>query len=234
MHYSPGAPRGNCKLTVPDGRPGEKIGELRKAIIFERYNQPFKVEYSDSTVIDLLREGNERAFEKIFREYFKGLRAYAYTFMKDEEQAEEIVQNVFCRIWEKRSQLKPEGSIKAYLYRAVHNESLNYIKHQKTRAAFQVHYNNNEEQHSGEASEKIMIAELDGHIQKALNDLPQQCRIIFQLSRFENLKYREIADQMNLSIKTVENQMGKALKVLREKLAEFLPIILFIIARLYK
>jgi RNA polymerase sigma-70 factor (ECF subfamily) len=207
---------------------------MMKAIIFEGYNQPFKVEYSDSTVINLIREGNGQAFEKIFREYFKSLHAYAYTFMKDNEQAEEIVQNVFCRIWEKREQLKPDGSLKAYLYRAVHNESLNYLKHQKTRAAFTVHHSNIDEPVSVEASEKLMVAELDGHIQQALNDLPQQCRIIFQLSRFENLKYKEIADHLNLSIKTVENQMGKALKILRVKLAEFLPVILVLIARLYK
>jgi len=207
---------------------------MMKAIIFERYNQPLKVEYSESTVINLIKGGNERAFEKIFREYFKSLHAYAFTFMKDDEQAEEVVQNVFCRIWEKRDQLKTDGSLKAYLYRAVHNESLNYLKHQKTRAAFQVHYNSNEEQPAEQASEKMMVAELNGHIQKALNDLPLQCRIIFQLSRFENLKYKEIADQLNLSVKTVENQMGKALKVLRLKLAEFLPIVLYILTRLYK
>lgn len=206
---------------------------MMKAIIFERYNQPFKVEYSERTVINLIKEGNGQAFEKIFREYFKSLHAYAYTFMKDDEQSEEIVQNVFCRIWEKRDLLNPDGSIKAYLYRAVHNESVNYLKHQKTRADFKVHYNN-DEQTTSEASEKVMIAELDGHIQQALNELPQQCRIIFQMSRFENLKYREIADQLNLSVKTVENQMGKALKVLRTKLAEFLPIVLYIIAWLFK
>ena len=207
---------------------------MMKAVIFERYNQPFKVEYSDSTVINLIREGNGQAFEKIFRQYFKNLHAYAYTFMKDDEQAEEIVQNVFCRIWEKREQLKTDGSLKAYLYRSVHNESLNYLKHQKTRAAFQVHFNNSDDQTASEASEKIIVAELDGHIQKALNELPLQCRIIFQLSRFENLKYKQIADQLNLSVKTVENQMGKALKVLRLKLAEFLPIVLYIITWLYK
>lgn len=191
------------------------------------------MENSESTVINLIKEGNAQAFEKIFREYFKSLHAYAYTFMKDDEQAEEIVQNVFCRIWEKRDQLKTDGSLKAYLYRSVHNESVNYLKHQKTRTAFQVHYSN-EDQTSGEASEKIMTAELDGQIQNALNELPLQCRTIFQLSRFENLKYKQIADQLNLSVKTVENQMGKALKVLRLKLAEFLPIVLYIITWLYK
>src|ERR1700761_1001488 len=198
---------------------------MLKAVIFERYNQPFKVEYSESTVINLIREGDKRAFEKIFREYFKSLHAYAFTFMKDDKQAEEIVQNVFCRIWEKREQLKPDGSLRAYLYTAVHNESLNYLKHQKTRAAFIIHHGNDEPE-TASASEKVMVAELGEHIQKALSELPQQCRTIFQLSRFEHLKYGEIANRLGLSVKTVENQMGKALKLLRIKLAEFLPAII--------
>jgi RNA polymerase sigma-70 factor (family 1) len=231
----PGVPAGQCKLIIaPKGAWLKKLVFSVKPLSLKGHNQPFKVEYSESTIINLIKEGNGQAFEKIFREYFKSLHAYAYTFMKDDEQAEEIVQNVFCRIWEKRDQLNPDGSLKAYLYRSVHNESLNYLKHQKTRAVFQVHYSNSEEQGGNEASEKILIAELDVHIQKALSELPLQCRTIFQLSRFENLKYKQIAAHLNLSVKTVENQMGKALKVLRLKLAEFLPIVLYMIIRLYK
>jgi RNA polymerase sigma-70 factor (ECF subfamily) len=154
--------------------------------------------------------------------------------MKDDELAEEIVQNVFCRIWEKRSQLKTDGSLKSYLYRSVHNESLNYIKQQKNRANLQVYYGGKNEETSAQASEKVMVTELETHIQQALNELPEQCRTIFQLSRFEQLKYQQIADQLNLSIKTVENQMGKALKILRVKLAEFLALVLYILTVLHK
>jgi RNA polymerase sigma-70 factor (ECF subfamily) len=192
------------------------------------------VEYSESTVINLLREGNQQVFEKIFRLYFKSLHSYAYTFMKDDELAEEIVQNVFCRIWERRDQLKTDGSLKAYLYRSVHNESLNYLKQQKNRAALQVNYGDGNEATSVQASEKVMTAELETHIEKALSELPQQCRTIFQMSRFDHLKYQQIADQLNLSIKTVENQMGKALKILRVKLAEFLPLVLYILTVLHR
>lgn len=200
-----------------------------KALIFESIYKPLKVEYSESTVINLLREGNAQAFEKVFRLYFKSLHSYAYTFMKDDELAEEIVQNVFCRIWEKRNQLKTDGSLKAYLYRSVHNESLNHLKQQKNRVNLQVLYSNANEESTSLASEKIMLTELGTHIQQALNELPEQCRTIFQMSRFEQLKYQQIADQLNLSIKTVENQMGKALKILRTKLAEFLILVLYIL-----
>lgn len=203
-----------------------------KPAIFNADIYALKVEYSDSTAITLIKQGSQKAFERLFKDHFKSLHAYAYTFLKDDEQAEEVVQNVFCRVWEKRDQLKTDGSIKAYLYRAVHNESLNYLKHQKVRASFGVYYADEMEQNTGgdePASKKLMAAELQRHIEKAMSELPEQCRIIFQLSRFEQLKYQQIADQMGLSIKTIENQMGKALRVMRQKLAEFLPIILLLL-----
>jgi RNA polymerase sigma-70 factor (family 1) len=199
-----------------------------KAPIFIADFHPLTVEYSDSTVITLLRQGSEKVFEKVFKDHFKSLHAYAYTFLKDDEQAEEVVQNVFCRIWEKRDQLKPDGSLKSYLYRAVHNESLNYLKHQQVKASFQVLYADGLGQADDDTSRKVMVNELETRIRQAMSELPQQCRTIFQLSRFEQLKYQQIADEMGLSIKTIENQMGKALKLMRTKLAEFLMLILYI------
>lgn len=185
------------------------------------------MEYQNNDSLTLIRQGNEAAFERVFKLYFKNLHAYAYTFIKEDIIAEEIVQNVFFRIWEKRDQLQIDDSLKAYLYRSVHNESLNHIKHQKVKSSFQEHYSNHAEA-SNDASATMIASELEIQIQKAINELPQQCRIIFQLSRFEQLKYQQIADQLNISIKTVENQMGKALKVMRLKLVEFLPFLLFI------
>jgi len=199
-----------------------------KAAIFNADFHQLTVEYSDSTVITLLKQGSEKVFEKVFKDHFKSLHSYAYTFLKDDELAEEVVQNVFCRIWEKREQLKTDGSIKAYLYRAVHNECLNYLKHQKVKASFQVYYAREMEQSEDNLSKKVIANELEKQIHKAMSELPQQCRIIFQMSRFEQLKYQQIADQMGLSIRTIENQMGKALKLMRIKLAEFLTLLFFI------
>lgn len=186
------------------------------------------MEYSNSDHINFIRNGNEAAFEKIFKMYFKNLHAFAYTFMKDTDIAEEIVQNVFFRIWEKKDQLQIDDSLKAYLYRSVHNESLNHIKHLKVKNSFQLQYSDHMESSNPDASSNMMASELENDIQKAINELPQQCRTIFQMSRFEQLKYQQIADQLNISIKTVENQMGKALRVLRTKLVEYLPFLLFL------
>jgi RNA polymerase sigma-70 factor (ECF subfamily) len=166
--------------------------------------------------------------ELLFREHFKGLHAYACTIIKEEETAEDIVQNVFFRLWEKKEALPQVSSVAAYLYRSVHNESLNCLKHAKVKQAYQqfaMHHHKEEIQPSGKSS----LHELEHRLEGALNELPEACRTIFQLSRFEELKYREIAERLGLSVKTVENQMGKALRLMREKLVDYLPAALLLL-----
>ena len=202
-----------------------KISLSEAAFSLPRY-QPFRMEVNDSVIIQLLGERNEQAFEKVFKSHFKNLLAYACTMLREEAAAEEVVQNVFYKIWERNEKLSISGSVTAYLYRAVHNESLNYIKHQKVVSIYQTQASNDMKVHTDTASRRVLLKELEAKLQHALNDLPEQCRIIFQMSRFEELKYREIAEKLDISVKTVENQMGKALKVLRIKLADYLVFII--------
>ncbi len=166
-------------------------------------------------------------FEQLFKQHFKSLFAYAYTILKDEAAAEEIVQNVFFKIWEKNKQPDIQTSLKAYLYKAVYHDSLNYLKHLKVRAQHKSHVMHHQKDEDQPASGRLMLKELEEKLRDALNSLPEQCRTIFQMSRFEGRKYQEIADQLGISIKTVENQMGKALRTLRVKLIDFLPFIIF-------
>ncbi len=183
------------------------------------------MELTDVQLTEPLSVSYDQVFEQAFKTHFRGLHAYAYTILKDDALAEETVQQVFYKIWERKERLAIESSVKAYLYRAVYNESLNHLKHRKVKATYQAHVmrtNNSSEQ----GSRKIQAKELEERLRKAMNELPEQCRTVFQLSRFEGLKYQEIASQLHISVKTVENQMGKALKVLRSKLVEFLPIII--------
>lgn len=165
------------------------------------------------------------SIEQEFREHFQGLLRYACAIVKEEVMAEEMVQNVFYKLWKGRDSLAISGSVASYLYRAVHNECLNYQKHLKVKAAHQAHVARTME-HINNAAEKLRLKELEQRLDKALNELPEQCRTIFQMSRFEELKYMEIAGRLGISVKTVENQMGKALKLLRTKLADFLPVLL--------
>jgi RNA polymerase sigma-70 factor (ECF subfamily) len=168
---------------------------------------------------------DEKVFEEFFKTHFKALHSYAYTILKDDVVAEEMVQNVFYKLWEKRDQVDIQTSLKAYMYKSVYHESLNYLKHEKVKSVHQAYAIHSTDHLSEHSANKLMQSELESKIQNALNDLPEQCRTIFQLSRFEELKYREIAEALGLSIKTVENQMGKALKIMRSKLVEFLPAI---------
>ncbi len=181
---------------------------------------------SEQEIIGAIREGNERIFEEIFRKYYQSLCNYANSILKEMDEAEEVVQNLFLSIWEKRSDLEISISLKSYLYRAVHNHCLNRIKHLKVREEYQQYAVNFYDASYESVSQTVMKNELETKIEEAIKKLPEQCRLIFQMSRFEELKYHEIAEQLELSPKTVENQIGKALKILRVELAEYLPLII--------
>lgn len=199
------------------------------ALLIDQQFRSQGMELENQTIGTLLAQRDETTFEQVFKTHFKRLHAYAFTILKDEAEAEEMVQQVFFKIWERNENLSLTGSVTAYLYRAVHNESLNYIKHQKVRSDHKLHiaYSmKNEVEHPGK---KILASEMEKKIHEALNELPEQCRTIFQMSRFDELKYREIADKLGISVKTVENQMGKALKLLRAKLVDFLILVFLLI-----
>lgn len=175
---------------------------------------------------------SKAAFEDIFKSHFKALHAYACTILREDSQAEEIVQQVFFKLWEKRIEININQSLQAYLYRSVHNYCLNHLKHLKVRKNHQAHALYTSSEADPSASKQIVAKELEAKIAEALTQLPEQCRTIFQMSRFEDLKYREIAEKMQLSIKTIENQMGKALKIMRLQLSEYL-MLLFVMSLVF-
>jgi RNA polymerase sigma-70 factor (ECF subfamily) len=195
-------------------------------------HHPPQLEQHEAVTLASLRNGDESAFEKVFKENFKSLYGYAIGLVKNDSAAEEIVQNVFFKIWKKKEQLPPSGLLKAYLYRAVHNESLNLIKHHRVRTSYQMHAVRSGEGYAENASAKVSMAELQRHLSEAMNCLPEQCRTIFQMSRFEEKKCKEIAEELQIAPKTVENQLGKALKILRVKLKDFLPAFVYLFINL--
>lgn len=195
------------------------------ALHIEKQYTPISTAFDNEAIIQLLAKRDENAFEQVFKTYYKKLHAYVCTILKEEAFAEEIVQQVFFKLWERAGNITISGSVAAYLYRAVHNESLNHIKHQKVKANHQLHVAYSMKDHATAAPKTLQAKELEKKIQDTLNELPEQCRTIFQMSRFEEMKYREIADTLGLSVKTVENQVSKALKILREKLSEYLPLL---------
>ena len=124
------------------------------------------MELSETSLVASLKKGDEIAFEKVFKTYFDSLYNYAYTILKNESSAEETVQQVFFKIWDKRESLPDETVLKAYLYRAVHNESLNAIKRQKVRAGYQMYAVSSMEQSTNNTAGKVSMRELQQQLQK--------------------------------------------------------------------
>jgi RNA polymerase sigma-70 factor (ECF subfamily) len=169
---------------------------------------------------------DEQVFEKLFVDWYGPLHAYACSVLKDESLAGEAVQAVFSRLWERREQLRIQASLKAYLYGSVYHECVSWLRREKTRRVYRsrllMRLGKEVDRSMENAFDKAEAGELEQRFQRALDELPGRCKAIFQLSRFSELKYREIAEQLGISVKTVETQMGKALKLLRNKLADYL------------
>ena len=174
----------------------------------------------EEVIVSRLINKDKRAFELVFNEYYSIMVLYATRFMDTREEAEEVVQDVFVKFWEKCDTLAQDSSIKSYLYRSVHNSCLNTLKHEKVKDGYRQHVIQLMETSYQNEFEKKDPDELRNRIISEIEKLPPRCAEIFKLSRFEGLKYQEIAEHLEISVKTVEVQMGKALKVLRENLQD--------------
>jgi RNA polymerase sigma-70 factor (family 1) len=186
------------------------------------------VQLTEQQYWQLISEGDKKAYERVFKTYYQSLCNYACSLLKDIDEAEEVVQNVFFNIWNKREELQISTSIKSYVYRAVHNDCLNKIKHGKVRRMYAEDYKSSMGGGFQDSAKVLEAKELGKQINEAIATLPEQCGLVFKLSRFENLKYSEIAEHLDISVKTVENHMGKALKILRVQLKDYLPLVAWI------
>ena len=168
---------------------------------------------------------DQRVFEELFRTYFMPLMAFSRKILGNEDDAREVVHQVFINLWERREELDLSNPLKSYLFTSVNNRSLNVIRDRKKFSSAEV------PDVAGEwdVSAQIESMELEGKIREAIDSLPEKCREIFEMNRFQGLKYSEIATHLGISVKTVENQMTKALRILREQLGKYLAILLWMI-----
>ncbi|WP_044103120.1 RNA polymerase sigma-70 factor [Neolewinella persica] len=179
---------------------------------------------SDKDLIIRLRAGESATLDELFRRYYVDLCRTALRFVNDEQEAEDIVQNLFIALWEKRAgQQEALGAVGPYLRRAVRNRSLNYLRDRKripvddgdipeTLAAKDL------------ADDELNQDELRDRIHSAIDSLPERCRLVFVMSKLEDMTHKEIAEALEISPKTVENQMTRAYRFLREWLSLFLLI----------
>jgi len=176
-----------------------------------------------------IREDDREAFKNLFDTYYASLCHYASHYLNDDSLSEEVVQELFVKIWEKRKSLDVDTSVKNYLFRATRNGCLNQIQHDKVR---QLHGKKLKEALMSEdpATDYLISPEMILKLEEGIESLPEKRREIFRLSREEGLKYREIAEKLNISVKTVEVQMGLALKTLRQKIGSLI-LLMFLIKK---
>jgi len=172
-----------------------------------------------------MKKGKEYAFDFFFNYYYPGLCVYAQKMISlPEEEARDIVQDVFIKFWNDCKKLDIQFSIRSYLFVAVKNKCFDVLR--KKNRNIKVQEISNEHDFADEAFETYILSELETLFNKSLTKLPERCREVFELSRLHGLKNREIAAKLNLSEKTVENQITKALHVLREELKDYLPLLI--------
>ena len=175
-------------------------------------------------------------FDSIYINNFSRLFLFAKEYVLFDEEAENIVQDIFLMLWEKREALRVDVSLTAYLFTLVKNKCIDFLRHQMVE---QIYSENIQQEYNEELNVKLFALESFDHnfsseedietlLRNAIDKLPERCRLIFIKSRIEGKKYKEIAEELNLSVNTVEGQISIALKKLREELKDYLPLLLFL------
>ena len=184
-------------------------------------------------LLDEIKQGDEKAFEKLYNTYWQSLLNAAIHRLGSQEIACEIIQDVFASLWQRRQELRITTSFSAYLHTALKYKVLDYIRSQRVRDRYVSEIKRVAVPFHNVTAETIAYRETNNVLHKKISQLPEKCRLIFNLSRFEHLSTREIADRLQISPKTVENQIGKALRLLRLSMKEFLSALIFLLTSLF-
>lgn len=186
---------------------------------------------NSSDIIPLLQKGDRKAFEAIYRLYSNNLYIIAHSYIPHQHIAEDLVQEVFIRLWDSRDKLEIRSNIGGYLFKMVRNKCLDHLRKPRRTISIDDGVNLAEKRIllyalEDEGASKLIETELEQSIYEAIDRLPDACKAVFLKTRIEGMKYREAAHELNISVKTVESHMTKALKHMRVYLREFLSIFL--------
>jgi len=187
----------------------------------------------DGPLIEKLKNGDASSFEVIYKSHYRRIFHFALQYLHDEEVCSNIIQDVFSSLWDNREKFTIESNLNAWLFTVTKNKCLKYLREYKS-----------EQKHLGSLGEQrlsiihdalnnldtspMAFQEIEKIIQQTLQSLPSKCRIAFEMSRFEEKKYSEIADEMQISQKTVETHISSALKIFRVALKDYLPLMIFL------
>lgn len=189
----------------------------------------------DFSLFSLVKQGNAEAYKELYDRYWESLFAYTYNCLHLREGAEEIVQDIFLMLWERKYVLTVNSSISAYLFTIAKHKVLNVMRAEKVRKTYASTFSVFLEQKQDNSNEEWQFYnDLEAAIEDRLTALPEKCRIVFKMSRQEHLSIHDIAGRLNISSKTVENYLTQALKHLRTTLDEFMAIVILLIFTVLK
>ncbi len=173
---------------------------------------------SEQDWLAALRQGDESALRTIFNRHYPLLLTDVYRIVPDEDTCQDLAQEVFVELWRKRTELDIHTSLRAYLRRAAVNRALTYIKNQRRMSFEGDDWHETADTSVADIRRKEEQETLEQALHRAIATLPEKCRVVFSLSRFEQFSHREIAEQLGISVKTIENQITKAMRMLRDAL----------------
>lgn len=182
-----------------------------------------------------LKDGDKASFERVFEYFYHRLYVFINEYVHDSEVAKNILQDVFLILWEKKSILLDDSNLNAWLYTVAKNKALKYLRHEEyikkhVEISFQIQNENTLNAFALDTldTSEFAFSEIEKIIQRTLATMPENVQVIFKLSRYDNLKNREIAEKLNISEKTVEANITKSLKLLRVALKDYLPLVLYL------
>ncbi|UZR95832.1 RNA polymerase sigma-70 factor [Chondrinema litorale] len=189
--------------------------------------------FNENAILEGIKKGNRKIWAQVISAFYEPIFYFILGMVKQKEMAEELTQDVFANFWIKREDINIETSLKSYLYRFARNHTLNFIKRSKFELDYYKNLSKTLTEHHTETEDNIQFTELDRLLKKEIENLPEECREIFKLSRYEELSYKEIADTLEIPVRRVHYQIGIALKTIREKLKkqygkEFFPVLLIV------
>jgi len=197
---------------------------------------PFSI--SEQELIHRIQQGDKIAFAELYRVYFPLLCEFAHRFTSNRAICEELVQDVFFTIWEKKEQWAPTIQARSYLYKAVKNRALDHLKHQDVERKYLGIYRDKQDLYNppqqmedalSQKEENAEAQKLIALVHRTIQELPERRKTIFLLSREDGLTYQEIAEVLDISVKTVENQMGQALVFFKKRLSKYLSLLLILV-----
>jgi len=188
----------------------------------KNFNMTHPLTENERILIEKIRNNDQSALANVFTKYYRDLVTFAWSFCRDSQLSEEIVQDVFLRIWENRASLECHTSLKSYLLKAVQNRCFNWIKQQEVRNRFAEMVLASPVLAENDTDNYILHSELEQRLQTALEKLPEEIAEAFRLSRLDHFSYREISEKLLVSVRTVEVRISKALHLIKSELSDLL------------